>query len=70
MTGCTPGQNIYINKKHTQEAPVEQMLLEVYHKYLKPKSYKKSTRMDQGAERNDTGSTGYQYELSLQQVSH
>ncbi len=57
-------------KKHTQDAPVEQMLLEVYHKYLKQSHTKKAPEWTRELKEIIQDQLDTNMSLSLQQVSH
>jgi len=60
----------YLHKqKHTQDAPVEQMLLEVYHKYLKQNHAKKAPEWARELKEMIQDQLDTNMSLSLQQVS-
>jgi hypothetical protein len=56
-------------QKHTKEAPVEQMLLEVYHKYLKQGNSKKAPEWTRELKELIQDQVDTNMSLSLQQVS-
>jgi hypothetical protein len=56
-------------QKHTKEAPVEQMLLEVYHKYLKDGNSKKAPQWTKELKEMIQDQLDTNMALSLQQVS-
>jgi AraC-like DNA-binding protein len=56
-------------QKHTKEAPVEQMLLEVYHKYLKDSNSKKAPQWTKELKEMIQDQLDTNMALSLQQVS-
>jgi AraC-like DNA-binding protein len=61
----------YLHKqKHTSDAPVEQMLLEVYHKYLKQNHAKKAPEWTKELKEMIQDQLDTNMSLSLQQVSH
>lgn len=56
-------------QKHTKDAPVEQMLLEVYHKYLKQSNEKKAPEWTRELKEMIQDQVDTNMSLSLQQVS-
>jgi len=57
-------------KKHTEDAPAEQILLEVYHKYLKQSHAKKAPEWTKELKEMIQDQLDTNMSLTLQQVSH